>query len=429
MGSFNEDFVKTTNLPSSDSSHLILSPATVAEQVQAWKINEPAWRGIFSTEQYLARERHLSQQRLTKDGQITYWILTTADGKPDQRPIYSACESFRKIGLVVRPGSKHVEEVIAHGVGSVFCRPEYRGRGYAGRMMKELAQKMDQGWQQPSGHPPSFSILYSDIGQKFYNDFGWKPYPSTHITFDPISEETYTETVKRLDLPAPIDITTSDLEPEICPRDVDQMKERILSLAEKSNDPAKTFIAIRPDYEHISWHHAREEFHALATQQDFPKIKGAAVPSYHSSSSSSVLPPTLIWTRSYGSTPDHFILNALRLIHPSSSSSSSSSRSHSDLKAITSLLLRAQLEAERSGMKAFEIWSPSKITIQAASILKGFEEEEHDPHLDIVIKREKESICSLRWIGGGDDDDDDDDDGDKGTQEIVWIGNEKYAWC
>lgn len=68
-------------------------------------------------------------------------------------------------------GSGDVEEVISHGIASVFYDPRGRGRGYVQRMIEELAARLDT-WQQPDGKTTGFTVLYSDIGKKFYSKAG-----------------------------------------------------------------------------------------------------------------------------------------------------------------------------------------------------------------------------------------------------------------
>ena len=111
---------------------------------------------------YLRREMHLENQKFTKDGGITFWILVDSTLAPDDRPILASCESLRKRALVARAGK--VEDVVSHGIGSVFCNPEYRRRGYAQRMMQELGKKLDT-WNQYDGKRTEFTVLYSDIGK------------------------------------------------------------------------------------------------------------------------------------------------------------------------------------------------------------------------------------------------------------------------
>ena len=158
--------------PSTDPS-LHLSHPTPAEKEHFWTLNSRIWRGALSTTAYLARERHLADQALTRDGGITYWVLVesstdtpTASAAP--RRILAGCETLRKRGIVARRKGDStegglVEETVAHGVGSVYCPDEYRGRGYAGRMMEELG-KVLRTWQ-AGGNGVGFSVLFSDIGK------------------------------------------------------------------------------------------------------------------------------------------------------------------------------------------------------------------------------------------------------------------------
>ena len=57
-----------------------------------------------------------------------------------------------------------MKDVVSHGIGSVFCNPEYRRRGYAQRMMEELGKMLDT-WNQERGKKTEFTVLYSDIGK------------------------------------------------------------------------------------------------------------------------------------------------------------------------------------------------------------------------------------------------------------------------
>lgn len=61
-------------------------------------------------------------------------------GKGLQRRILASCETIRRRAFVGGGGNGDggVREGVVHGVASVFCKEEYRGRGYASRMMREL---------------------------------------------------------------------------------------------------------------------------------------------------------------------------------------------------------------------------------------------------------------------------------------------------
>ena len=183
-----------SRLPSSDSRSLSLVPATTAEKQDCWRINAEAWRGALDIPSYLQREQHLQNQEQNRDGGIVYWILidTTLESddasrsdvqngfscrdnrkdhtsatnctKAQPRHILASCESLRKRALVSRGGI--YEEVTVWGIGSVFVREEYRGRGYAGRMMDELRMRLE-GWGQEGGSKTAFTVLFSDIGKVY----------------------------------------------------------------------------------------------------------------------------------------------------------------------------------------------------------------------------------------------------------------------
>ena len=149
-------------LPPSDSPNLALLHPTQEEKVETWKLNGASWRGNLPLPIYLRRETHLESQAFTKDGGITFWILVDSTLPPNERPILGSCESLRKRAFVARAG--RLEDVVSHGIGSVFCNPNYRRRGYAQRMIEELGKKLDT-WNQKDGKKTDFTVLYSDIGK------------------------------------------------------------------------------------------------------------------------------------------------------------------------------------------------------------------------------------------------------------------------
>lgn len=149
-------------LPPSNSPSLALLHPTQEEKVETWKLNGASWSGPMSLSLYIRRETHLENQTFTKDGGITFWVLVDSTLPPNKRPLLGSCESFRKRALVARAGK--LEDVVSHGIGSVFCNPDYRRRGYAQRMMDELGKKLDT-WNQQDGRKTDFSVLYSDIGK------------------------------------------------------------------------------------------------------------------------------------------------------------------------------------------------------------------------------------------------------------------------
>ncbi|MBE7180199.1 MAG: hypothetical protein INR71_03155, partial [Terriglobus roseus] len=115
-------------LPKSNSPTLRLVQCTPAELLRQQKANSLAWRGSLSLEQYLRRESILANQDLTRDGGMSFWILTDdnlprLEGEPwrghsvaggghhDHRPrgdgeriALAGCESIRKRAFLRRKG-------------------------------------------------------------------------------------------------------------------------------------------------------------------------------------------------------------------------------------------------------------------------------------------------------------------------------------
>lgn len=159
-------------LPKGDSPTLALVHPTEEEQLIQFKLNSTEWSGALSPSAYLLRENILSRQALTKDGGITYWILIDTalknnplDPESGTRLPLASCETYRKKALTWRDGK--LQDVVSHGVGSVFCGQYLRKRGYAQRMMTELGKAL-RTYQVDEEKECLFTILYSDIGKVSY---------------------------------------------------------------------------------------------------------------------------------------------------------------------------------------------------------------------------------------------------------------------
>jgi GNAT superfamily N-acetyltransferase len=380
--------------PSAQSADLKLDSATLLEYVQTTYLNADEWKGPLTLQQYLDRETILQETDLTKDGGITGWILTsdTLPRNPDgSRPILASCESIHIRAYIARGGE--VQKVQAHGIASVFTRPEYRGRGYAGRMMAELGKKLEN-WKQPEHLTSPFSVLFSDIGPKFYARHGWNVFPSTHIHMPPLDRKTYD--ALKATLPAVEDLALADLQHITTTHYVEKR------LQEQSEaHPGTTYVSIPPDMEHFTWHFARDEFQSKLLGKGDPKVKGAI----HRGTGLG-----LIWCRVYAANEKDFQLHILHSIIPPAIENSPGTQA-----AMAALLLRAQLEAQEWGMAAgVEVWDPIELSVASAQILRTEEQGQVE-----VITRDKESLCSLRWNAQLENKD----------QDMIWLANEKYGWC
>ncbi|KAL8947597.1 MAG: hypothetical protein Q9222_006137 [Ikaeria aurantiellina] len=399
--------VNPTDLPSPSSKSLRLVEATEAEMLECSTINSMSWRGPLTTEQYLLREAHLRDQAFTCDGGITYWVLVDTAVPPTSkgvRRILSSCETLKKRALIA-DADGGLREVISHGIGSVYCNPIFRGRGYAQRMLVGLANNLDT-WQQEEGVNVAFTVLWSDIGKSFYAKFGWDPYPSTHLALPPKSRQECA-----VDLAVASILKAGDLE-ELCRCDELSLRS---DMAEPAAHDGSTRVALIADVATMQWHHAREEFLAQELLGRWPTAKGAMVETADGRRT------WCIWTRTFGSSQEESVLNILRLVVEGEGAFGRQSpdtplpgdarpSDETMIQAIAAILQAAQYEAAEWAMSSVQFWNPSPLSMLGAKLI--------DPSV-VLTDRDEESIASLRWHGHAPT---------RGTK-IDWVSNEKYAWC
>jgi len=375
-------------LPAGESPDLILVPATASERIASIKLNSVAWKGPLDVETYIARENHLMQQKLTRDG-LTCWILVDRNEPEDNRTILSSCESYRKIALLAHDGK--TEKVSTHCVGSVYCRPDFRGKGYAKRMLEELSTKLET-WEMEKEPRRSsiFTVLFSDIGKKFYAQFGWRPFSSSHMSL--------LASANGVDKPVTKDLFAEDVQKSLCSEEVlAKLHDQMLVASQKSTG-AK--IVILPNFDHYLWHWAREEFYAenLFPERSPPVVKGAG------DDKAGVY---CAWNRNFGALPEDNVLYILRWVYDEPTSPA---EEQTTVQAMAAILRRAQQEAHEWNMSKVEFWNPTPLLQKAVALV--------DPKSELV-HREKESISSLRWTGEK-----------QGLgKDVEWWLNEKYTWC
>ncbi len=88
-----------------------------------------------------------------------------------QGVVVSSCKIYRQVI------SYRHEQLPLFGIGAVFTRNNYRGHGYAGKL---LAQVIDAArLERQSG-----VYLFSDIGEKLYSRLGFSPFQNTNFEID-----------------------------------------------------------------------------------------------------------------------------------------------------------------------------------------------------------------------------------------------------
>ncbi|KAH8901505.1 hypothetical protein GQ53DRAFT_740384 [Thozetella sp. PMI_491] len=389
-------------LQDAKSLYLHLEHPSPEECLKIWTDTSSSWKDSLTVSAYLAESQFLTTIPLARDQGMTTWVLVDKSLPPNKRPILCSCETFRKRSLTA-DAEGNIEEVVVHGVASVFCPPEYRGRGYASRHMEELARQLRQ-WQTEHGKSAG-SVLYSDIGPAFYTRFGWLPnVRNMHLVLPAAERKELT--------PARL-VLESDLE-DLCRKD-----EALIRAAMATPHRVKKRVTIIPDLDHMLWHIRKEDF---ATKQIFgriPRAKGAIAGS----------PGKLvwaIWVHRYYEHPDepgeegsNNVLFILRLVVEGDETANMPLTEQAPLAvnydkqavALKAVLQAAQAEASEWRLDHVHMWEPSPLIDNLVT----------QSGLDVTrVERQEESIASMAWFQ---------DDDETGSEPPVWINNEYYAWC
>lgn len=393
----NNTFVDDTamqSLPSASSPTLVLAHPSEAEQVRTWTQTRPWWGASYTPEAYVARERFLLRVPLARDGGITQWILIdgAAPAGGGARPVLASCETLRKRALVRGPADGVVRDVWAHGVASVFTYPEFRRQGYATRMMTLLAEHL-AGREAARPGDAAFSVLFSDIGTKFYAELGWRAYESTHLSFParpaaPDSSPAVATPILDADLPA-----------------LAELDERIIrdQISRPAPDPAMTRVAILPDLDTLRWHFSREAFMSDHLFAASPTVHGALYSPLGAPSSR----VWGLWSRNQTGGKEHVEKNTLDFLRFVIEDETISDEELS--RAIRAIVNAAQNEAQKWLCTSMNLWNPHGRVRKLAAAMEDLEAR--------FVVRDNDSITSLQWLGPN------------SVTEVDWVANEKFEWC
>lgn len=270
------------------------------------------------------RERELTETSLLSDGGIRFWILYESDSPT---PL-CACETFnRKKGLVKAPGCE-LREVPVIGVASVFTSAQNRGKGYAGLLMRLLANKI----RELTGNR-GFSVLYSDVGPIFYaKNGGWETYDADTLVV-PSDKVFPRETA--------VELLTLESAHEWIGKDVKALRD------EFSGEEGQTLIQMIPQQSELEWATVRDHHSAQFLNLEISEFVGARV--FDEKGWGYIL-----WFHQWKESS----LTVLRLREPRSN------------PALVGLIEAALSEARRSKMQKLTIWSPSNRLEKVVGIQK-----------------------------------------------------------
>ncbi|KAI3322114.1 hypothetical protein HD806DRAFT_523507 [Xylariaceae sp. AK1471] len=428
--------------PSASDPSLVLTHPTAAEKQQTWRLNHGEWGGALDLSAYLKREPFLASTPLSTDGGMMHWILTeTSSSSPTQaqgqdqdqkRRVLASCETIRKRVLYAPAAGNRcteeeeirVREGLGYGIGSVYTYPEFRGKKYAARMLKELGvalktwpkeeEKLRKLKQEPK--ETICSALWSDIGKKFYASKGWPVFASEHVEFpvfpSPSSSPSPTS-IPSIGIASVFEksnpssslaltpVNSTNLA-QLCIEDETQLRAQLIQHARETG---RTAFAFAPEVDVFRWHWSREEFivsHVWPGRQ-VSEVRGMVATQEKTRM-------WAVWARNYGAdaatNPAKNTLYILRLVISSSSPSSIP-----DLQLAFNAILHSALDTARTwNCGAVHLWNPTPLTqdlISKADIAHSY------------VHRDVDSIPSMMWYGPKDE--------QKGA--VDWIANEKYCWC
>lgn len=396
-----ESLIAQYGLPDSDSPNLHVTLATPDECAKIWTNTSASWRDSLTAPVYLHEQLYLTTVPLAKNNGMTTWILVEKNLPQDHRRILCSCESFLKRSLMADTDGK-VEEVIVHGIASVFCPLQYRRRGYAARHMTEVAKALCT-WRSDQARVAG-SVLYSDIGKAFYARHGWKPNPTNwHVEFRSMS-------IPRSSLTK--ELVENDLG-ELCKRDEAIIRGAMAVPA----DGVKKLVTILPDLDHMLWHIGKENFATKHLFGKTPRAKGviAGLPGNQ---------VWAIWTHRYYTHPNaespSNVLYILRLVvEGDNSANKPPSTGNNGIKtdkqerqagSLIAVLQCAQTEAAEWRLDYVKLWEP---TPWVQDVITKSNIYHH------TVEREEDSIASSLWY----------DENGRHETAPLWINNEHYAWC
>lgn len=384
------------SLPAATSPSVVLVQANPQQQEASWRANHSSWAASLTVEQHIERETWLLSIPLNRNGGLVPWILSDTSCSDSDRPPLSSLETIRKPAIYRDPKDGVVKDVTAYGIASVFTLKEYRGRGYASKLMDQIGSELASR-QAASPGAAQFSILFSDIGPKFYAKSGWIPRGNTHL-------EVKTDTTAEFAASPDVKDITDDMLPELAARDEQIVRALV------AQPSSKCRVAVLPSVDSLNWHFYREDYIMNTIHGRKPTVRGAV---WTSPTDSAVRVWGLFKRTRYDGVGDDGVqvlidvIHFMRLVIDDEKGSLSDDELAQALKGIFAV---ANREAKDWGCKSYDTWNPSERIRNVVT--------EKLPELGAeFVQRDKFEIASIKWFGNESDDD------------VEWVANEKYCWC
>lgn len=374
------------------------------------------WGRGLTKEQYLAREQHLGSQPPCQNKNISYWRLEILDEATGEWKMASSCETLNRPAFYKVKG-KPVQETTSISIGAVFTPEEYRGKGYARKLLNHVIEQFDIKDGDFKHHfeslndeqfQNSFSVLWSDVGH-YYDSFGYKLSTNLELviplTSEPIKEK----------LDSKIEWFTEDDVAKFSDADQKQFMDDLDHLTEQDGIPR---AVIKPSKEVHQMTHARAHFVApllrshLVDKKPEEITKKIKTVEYFGAKCG---PVQMLWTQDIGNNK----LNVIRVMVDSQVRDSIAPKQV--LESIVALLEAAAHDAKKWELSKITMWAqdlPFKPKLSLQEVRDAWNAKHGDTESGKLSDRE-DSWPMMRPHGGRKED-------GKVQQQLVFDG--KYAW-
>ena len=244
----------TVSLKCGTVATILFGEATTQQQLECDKLAASAWGSNLDEDEILAREAHLRNQNLARNGGGRTWCLYPKD---DEGQILSTCKTLRRDFLLRDAEGPH--EVSGYCITSVITAQMYRGLGLASYMLRNVAA-----WLDGTGNA-SVSMLYSGMPH-FYEALGWTALPNQATV---IAISTWIQDTDRSDAVVEArSLADADIE-ELC-------TEYHQHLTHTGTDIEEGRLHVVPTVDLMRYQHALSDYMGDLWHYEAPKVRGAA---------------------------------------------------------------------------------------------------------------------------------------------------------
>ncbi len=224
-----------------------LVQASHAEMAQRWRHHHSAWGSGMPLELYLRREETLNDGELCRN-HMRMWLL-----KNDSEEILASCETYAaRIWYGEAEGD--LNGLKLETVASVLVEPRLRMQGYAGELLRELAERLRY-------EEVAAAALYSDVGPGLYRRAGYFLHPARE-SIRTVAGEPWPD--------AADEITLAEV--------ADLLKEEPRHVHARLAMTSVPAILEVPTAERVAWFNVRSHYRAWARGQQTPVVVGARGP-------------------------------------------------------------------------------------------------------------------------------------------------------